>query len=420
MKRDNNWTGQFRSRLSEAEAKVPEGLFADIESEMASRGLEPGMPVSHDSGMKRRLLWLPAAAAAVASLLLVSRKWEEDTSAFTGPQIAVLPENTSREGEQPNSILADAGAVTDRDFPQPMETRQTALETFEPKAVPLQPVIPTREAEPDKVSGAKNGEDPRVVRESREDERHERIPEFIEDDFSSRVGRESVGKNRKRLKMTAGLSASGTVTFASRGTASMVLPFQSPSTMMHPGSAVGTESFKVMDHTAETNEMYSQPVKFGVHVGFEISEWFRLSTGLTYSYLHSKSAMEIGNNKVSTKQNLHFMGLPLNLQFRLFEIGFFSAYANAGAAMEGLVSGTRNVSTALDNMNRPQSERLRDHTVYFSVNAGLGLNFKVAGPLNIYLEPGVGYYFRNNSVLKTIYSEKPLNFNLNVGLRFDI
>ena len=38
----------------------------------------------------------------------------------------------------------------------------------------------------------------------------------------------------------------------------------------------------------------------------------------------------------------------------------------------------------------------------------------------IYAEPGVAYYFDNESSLPTIYQEKPFNFNLNMGLRFNL
>ena len=40
--------------------------------------------------------------------------------------------------------------------------------------------------------------------------------------------------------------------------------------------------------------------------------------------------------------------------------------------------------------------------------------------ISVYLEPGLGYYFDNGSSVPTIYAEKPLNFNLSLGLRMSI
>lgn len=36
----------------------------------------------------------------------------------------------------------------------------------------------------------------------------------------------------------------------------------------------------------------------------------------------------------------------------------------------------------------------------------------------MYVEPGISYYFDDGSPISTIYKEKPVNFNLNLGLRF--
>ena len=38
----------------------------------------------------------------------------------------------------------------------------------------------------------------------------------------------------------------------------------------------------------------------------------------------------------------------------------------------------------------------------------------------IYAEPGISYHFDNGSNVTTFYSDNPLAFSLNVGLRFDV
>ena len=40
--------------------------------------------------------------------------------------------------------------------------------------------------------------------------------------------------------------------------------------------------------------------------------------------------------------------------------------------------------------------------------------------VGIYLEPGVSYYFDNGSFVETVYRERPLNFSLGIGLRFNL
>lgn len=55
-----------------------------------------------------------------------------------------------------------------------------------------------------------------------------------------------------------------------------------------------------------------------------------------------------------------------------------------------------------------------------SVNASAGMQFNLSSVVGLYVEPGVSYYFDNGSSVSNIYKEKPLNFNLEFGLRFSL
>lgn len=50
----------------------------------------------------------------------------------------------------------------------------------------------------------------------------------------------------------------------------------------------------------------------------------------------------------------------------------------------------------------------------------LGIQYDVLPQLGLYAEPGVKYYFDNGSPLINIFKDKPLNLNLQVGLRLNI
>ena len=55
-----------------------------------------------------------------------------------------------------------------------------------------------------------------------------------------------------------------------------------------------------------------------------------------------------------------------------------------------------------------------------SVNASVGVQLNVLDNIGIYAEPGISYYFDDRSLLQTIYKEKPLNFNITVGMRYTL
>ena len=60
------------------------------------------------------------------------------------------------------------------------------------------------------------------------------------------------------------------------------------------------------------------------------------------------------------------------------------------------------------------------HPLQVSVNGAAGAEFKFTEGLSLYAEPSLNYYFDNGSSIPTLYQEKPLNFNLNVGIRFNL
>ncbi|MDE6071728.1 MAG: hypothetical protein K2G53_04160, partial [Muribaculaceae bacterium] len=60
----------------------------------------------------------------------------------------------------------------------------------------------------------------------------------------------------------------------------------------------------------------------------------------------------------------------------------------------------------------------QEHPWQWSLTAGAGLQYRPTPSFGIYLEPGLTYYPRNSTALPIIYRDRPLQFNLTIGLRF--
>ena len=56
----------------------------------------------------------------------------------------------------------------------------------------------------------------------------------------------------------------------------------------------------------------------------------------------------------------------------------------------------------------------------YTALCGAGIQFNCSRHLGIYAEPGFSYYFDNGSFVETVYRERPLNFSLGIGLRFNL
>ena len=175
---------------------------------------------------------------------------------------------------------------------------------------------------------------------------------------------------------------------------------------------------------AEANEIkvkHRQPVKVGMSVRFALAGRFGIETGLNYSYHSSDIASGDDKGGYSTEQKLHYVGVPLGLNYDVWHTDMLEVYVSAGAMAEFCVSGRSHTEYVSGNtvVNTADID-VRDKRPQWSVNASAGIQYNFNDILGIYAEPGVGYYFDNGTNITNIYKEKPFNFNLNVGLRFTV
>ena len=157
------------------------------------------------------------------------------------------------------------------------------------------------------------------------------------------------------------------------------------------------------------------PVKLGVSFRYDLDERWNLQSGLTYSYL----ASDISKDSYDTKQKLHYIGIPLQLGYKLGESKRFRSYIAAGFQVEKLVSGK--AVTRHSKNKEPQGtfiQNISDKRLLFSILASYGVEYALGKNFSLYAEPGIHYYFKNGNGLQTHYNEQPLDLNLTIGFRF--
>lgn len=162
----------------------------------------------------------------------------------------------------------------------------------------------------------------------------------------------------------------------------------------------------------EERQKHHQPIAFGLSVSYPLSTKWLLSTGVTYTRLHSDFASIINGTSISQEQTLHYLGIPLNAQYRLFLLGGLNVYLSGGAEAD------YNIKARLESMGVTQ--HIDRDRWQFSVQGGVGVQYDVLPQLGIYVEPGVKYYFDNGSRLRNFFKDKPTSLNLQLGLRLNI
>ena len=173
--------------------------------------------------------------------------------------------------------------------------------------------------------------------------------------------------------------------------------------------------------SVKTEYKHRLPVRVGLNVAYRLTDRLSVESGVSYTRLSSDMKDGTKNNYSSSSQKLDYIGVPLNVKYRAFAYRRLSFYASAGLLTEKCVSGkTTHEYVISGEKKKHETEDVAAKPWQLSVNAALGAQFDVLRNVGVYVEPGVSYYFDDRSPLSTIYKEKPLNFNLNLGVRYTI
>ena len=173
--------------------------------------------------------------------------------------------------------------------------------------------------------------------------------------------------------------------------------------------------------SVKTEYKHRLPVRVGFNVAYRLTDRLSVESGVSYTRLSSDMKDGTKDNYSSGSQKLDYIGVPLNVKYRAFGYRRLSVYASAGLLTEKCVSGKRTHEYVISGEKKKhEAEDVAAKPWQLSVNAALGAQFDVLRNVGVYVEPGVSYYFDDRSTLSTIYKEKPLNFNLNLGVRYTI
>ena len=172
-------------------------------------------------------------------------------------------------------------------------------------------------------------------------------------------------------------------------------------------------AYKVLQKSPQGKAKHHAPVSVGMQLAFGIAPRLSMSTGVVYTRTSSDFYPYAPNNDYNVHQVLHYVGIPLGLNYELWRSGGFHAYVMAGAEAD------YNVKNDTDEDGTKKENTKRDR-VQFSGKASLGAQYDISPSVGLYIEPGAKYYFDNGSYIENTFKDKKLNFNLQFGLRFNL
>lgn len=164
-----------------------------------------------------------------------------------------------------------------------------------------------------------------------------------------------------------------------------------------------------------------QPITIGVSLKYSFAKRWNVTSGLSYTTLISKLRSGSQENYYNSKQTLHYIGIPVNLNYIVWENRRISTYLSGGGMVEKNVSGTLSTDYMINNkIEEHSTSSISVKPLQWSVNSAVGIQYQLSRIIGIYAEPGVTCFLKNKSDIETIYKDKPLNFTLKLGLRFSL
>lgn len=159
----------------------------------------------------------------------------------------------------------------------------------------------------------------------------------------------------------------------------------------------------------EERQHHHRPITYGLTLSYPLSDRISLTTGVVYTKLQSDFTQVMRSQQIQQEQTLHYVGIPLNLNYKLWAYKRFRTYLSAG------VKADWNVATHLETEG--VSQQLAKDRMQWSLNASLGLQYDIVPKLGLYVEPGLNWFPDNGSKLQNYFKDKPLSCSLQLGLR---
>lgn len=437
--RRNNWKSQLRDRMEAYGEPEPDGLWESVASSLRQKGVMAGSGVAESASSSGNLsrdrghLWwyvVPALAMAAVcvGLLLPFSGGESQVTVVPGDMISEsIIADKVLEGDAANIAPAKASVSSgERPVLDEMlsEEKASAGDAFGGVLFDVD-----ADVSPSQECTVVEQQEPKARREH----------EFSsEDDFEDPFAEEmetSSGSKRSRLALGLHLGGVGSYSGGSSGSVSMADAFVSSTVPFgtNDGTPIKLDSKGKLPYngvlmgdtfrSVESEHRFYQPVSVGVEVSYDLGRRFFLGSGLSYTCLVSESSSGSSESRSSLTQTVHLLGVPLKVGYKIIDNPLFELSVVGGGRVDKAIASKTVTRLALNGPEPVKSASTgKAFPLYWSLTASASAAYKLSSLVGLYLEPGLSWHFGSKSdsglALETVWSGRPLNFQLNAGVRF--
>ncbi len=467
--RRNDWKSQLRDRMEAYGEPEPDGLWESVASSLRQKGVMAGSGVAESASSsgnlsrdRRHLWWYVVPALAMAAvcvgLLLPFSGGESQVTVVPGDMISEsIIADKVLEGDAANIAPAKASVSSGERLASnivqvpgewPVSNGVPALD--ERPVSGERPVLDEMSSEEkasavdafggvlfDVDAAVSPSQECTVVEQQEPEARREQ--EFSsEDDFEDPFAEDretSSASKRSRLALGLHLGGVGSYSGGSSGSVSMADAFVSSTVPFgtNDGTPIKLDSKGKLPYngvlmgdtfrSVESEHRFYQPVSVGVEVSYDLGRRFFLGSGLSYTCLVSESSSGSSESRSSLTQTVHLLGVPLKVGYKIIDNPLFELSVAGGGRVDKAIASKTVTRLALNGPEPVKSaSNGKAFPLYWSLTASASAAYKLSSLVGLYLEPGLSWHFGSKSdsglALETVWSGRPLNFQLNAGVRF--
>ena len=388
------WTKDLQKKMSNYEVPtIPEGLWEDIDAAIGE------MPSKTTKKPPLFPNWKKACAAILllllipTTLLFINNNKENEALVEDG-SVGYIPQPTAPI--TPNAPTSSPIAPVNH-IANPLA--QKVPNTLKPSLVLAQSSAPQEEEVPTNSPEEKQAEKEQTTSTS--------APQSDERATTPKVPQSEdapIFKQEKQDGIYLAMNASGVNLSSGDWTSSGENVFPNDKVTYNDSGSGFSNSFPPATYHEEKHD---RPITIGLQVGIPVADRWSVATGLAYTYLHSEIEDGTALSSIHTDQKLHFIGVPLQMNYQLYNNRHCNVYLGVGGRADFGVSGKTNHDSHLSHL-----------PVNYSLKAAAGIQVNLFKSLNLYAEPTLQYNIPGSTRYKTYYTEHNTMFDLQLGVRF--
>ncbi len=405
-----NWRDDIRNRLSDFETTPPKGLWEGLEKELGGKTAAP-LPVTGRRVADARV-WRPLLTAAAIALILIAAGLAllipKSTDIASHPAASIASANAPQV-----SSASECGNLAATPAPRSAHVRHGIPDPISAHDTP-QTLAHESRCEDDQQSGIQ----PETAIENEEESTPDRALHHSALPDENSLPHRNDNHYSPHLRLLRNSASKLSIGLTASCMSGALMENRLPQKLIvddgtNTGDLHSPDSIK-LQHTL--------PIRAGLLLEYPLTDRLGIETGILYTHLRSQGSRNFSDFiHLFLSQNLHYLGVSLKLKWNVISWKGASAYLSAGLTGEKCIKNSTLCRRDITRGEIHLTDTVPVETpkpFQCTANLSAGVQVRLWRHLAIFAEPGIEYHFNDGSGLRTYYSEHPLGFSLNLGVRF--